>query len=154
MAARMAGVGRVTVSLRKSIIDSCMEGDSFDDSWKPTDRRPWAWNDLLSLVLPLLLILQVPAPFDLAKEHLAIGNVLETDACFHFVASPSPLAQEAAEFSDGCRIGRQQLRGFLNHLVKFPTMDFLNAVVHPLRITQLGQQIIDLLVVDGLKRGG
>src|SRR5258705_8225461 len=72
MAARIAGVGRVTVSLRKSITGSCMDGDSFDDSWKPTDSRPGAWGDLLSFILPLLLILQIPSPFDLAKEYLAI----------------------------------------------------------------------------------
>src|SRR6266851_5188057 len=107
MAARMAGVGRVTVSLRKSIIDSCMEGDSFDDSMEAHGQPSLGLGNLLSFILPLLLILQVPASIDLAKEHLAIGNVFETDACFHFVASPSPLAQEAAEFSDGRRIGRQ-----------------------------------------------
>src|SRR5262249_43662161 len=147
MAARMPGVGRVTVSLRKSMVVSGMS--------RPRGDAYATGHGFPSFLVRRRLhpVLQEPAVADLAQEDLPVLDVLQLDRGGRLAVLPFALLEEAAEILHGAWVARQLPRGFLNQFLEAATV-VLDAPVDECRVGEVGQQVVDPFVVERLNHRG
>src|SRR5262249_2625153 len=140
MAARMAGVGLVTVSLRRSIRLSAMRCPRYG-----------VGRLLLFCRGRLLTGFEEPAAVQLAQIDPAVRHVLELGRSRGIAGLPSAFQQEALKLLDTGPVVRQLASRLCNHVLEFAAMHLLHALIHPLRIRELGQQIVDLAGLNRLE---
>src|SRR5262245_36358068 len=129
IAARIPAVGRVTVSLRRSIKLSGMVGPG----------------------LRLVEALQIPAPVGAAQADDAVVDVLEAHHHGRVDRLELAVLEEAPQALDRRRVkfGGRLLDQFLEAV-----RVGLDASVNPVRIGKLRKQVVDPLVLDGLEHRG
>src|SRR5262245_4401985 len=124
-AARMPGVGRVTVSLRKSMSGSAMSGFTRVD--------------------------EVPAVIDLAEADDTVLDVLESEDGRGVQRLQLALVEEAPQQLDRRRV--EAARRLLYQVPEAAGQD-VGPGIDPVGVGQLGEQVVEALQIDGLEDGG
>src|SRR5262245_50957358 len=120
----MAGVGLVTVSLRRSM--------------KVSGMRKEVSSYFLLLALLLLLIFHEPAVADLPNEYLSILEILQ---CYDGrVPTFLPLAgiEELLQFFDAGRVVGNLRRCLLDQFIEISAVAILDPFVHEIGVRQVG----------------
>src|SRR5262245_57116066 len=168
MAARIPAVGRLTVPLRRSIRSVMVSPP------EPTVSRPaWMVNARVGLLLFLLVLVgflivllllgwlvggvlfvfEIPPAVDLPKEDF-LPEVFQLGRRRGLADVPIAFLGKAGEILDQLGIVGELVLDDADQGFKLATVDLADLVVNEFRVGELGQEVIDAALVEGLDHRG